>query len=451
MPKNILQDVVPPGRRTIRNVSLGAEGERRPRPSTSLREQDTLSRQEESELRYSRDDTPVIATENPWRRFLPKGIVWILGLGSVAVLVFVLGNFFESAEVSVTEKSERVLPNLSLTAKAESLPGELSYRLFSLNRESEVRVPAEGVEQVETKASGKIVIYNNYSSAPQRLVANTRFETPDGLIYRMSKSVTVPGRTSVLGKAAPGSVEVSVLADAPGDEYNIGLTDFTIPGFKSNPERFKGFYARSKTPMSGGRIGLAPVASEKKLSEARASLRKELEAALVREAKKNAGREQVFFDGAYKINFETLPPIESGADISDAVAIRERAVLSAVFLPRSEIAAAIAENTIQKFDGAPVTVLDESTLVFSLKNKNVFSPTSVGPIAFTLKGLATLVWQFDGEKLKSELAGKSKGELEQIIRTGHPGVLQAEAVLRPFWKKSFPASPEKIKLKLSEI
>ena len=91
--------------------------------------------------------------------------------------------------------------------------------------------PIIGEKEIKTKARGRIVIYNAFSSEDQLLVRRTRFETPDGKIYRISEQIIVPGAEIKDEKIAPSSVEAEIFADQPGEEYNIGLTGFIIPGF----------------------------------------------------------------------------------------------------------------------------------------------------------------------------------------------------------------------------
>ena len=64
---------------------------------------------------------------------------------------------------------------------------------------------------------------------------------------------------------------------------------------------------------------------------------------------------------------------------------------------------------------------------------------------FTLKGNAHLVWVFDQGTLESDLAGKSKGAFETIL-SGYPSIDEAEIVLRPFWRQTFPEKSEDIKV-----
>ena len=83
------------------------------------------------------------------------------------------------------------------------------------------------MKEIERRASGKIIVFNNYSTNSQRLIARTRFETLEGKIYRIRDAVVVPGISDKDGRKTPGSIEVTVFADEPGEEYNIGYTDFT--------------------------------------------------------------------------------------------------------------------------------------------------------------------------------------------------------------------------------
>jgi len=156
------------------------------------------------------------------------------GKGKVAfgIIVFLLAitlsvkviDVFAKATIQVVLHKETI--NVDTILKSGKMDkADLPLEIMQLDMTERKTAKATGVENVEKKASGRIVVYNEFSSAPQKLIATTRFETPDGKIYRIKDAVTVPGA---------GSVEATVYADQPGEEYNIDLTDFTIPGFKGN-------------------------------------------------------------------------------------------------------------------------------------------------------------------------------------------------------------------------
>ena len=179
---------------------------------------------------------------------------WLYGLmlASVFIIIlFLLSSFlFTGAQIVVFPKHEKVVVNGDFIASTDKALSSLSYEIMTLELSQSRTVAATGREEVSLKASGKIVIYNDYNTAKQRLIRNTRFETPLGLIYRINESIVVPGQTVEGGKTIPGSIEVTIYADEPGENYNIGLTDLTIPGFKGAPQ-FEHFYARSKSSLTG--------------------------------------------------------------------------------------------------------------------------------------------------------------------------------------------------------
>lgn len=94
------------------------------------------------------------------------------------------------------------------------------------------------------KATGKIMIYNEFSTAEQKLIINTRFESPDGRIYKLAQSITVPGKKIINQQEIPGQIEAVVIAEEEGSQYNIDPTKFTIPAFKGGP-KYEYFYGIS--------------------------------------------------------------------------------------------------------------------------------------------------------------------------------------------------------------
>ena len=80
---------------------------------------------------------------------------------------------------------------------------------------------------MERKASGQIIVYNAYNDNNQKLIKNTRFETPDGKIYRIQASIIVPGTKVEEGKissilAPKGSGKSTLLKIISGLEAEAG-------------------------------------------------------------------------------------------------------------------------------------------------------------------------------------------------------------------------------------
>lgn len=363
---------------------------------------------------------------------------------AIVVLSLLFSLFFAGAEVTVTPKTDTLTVQGEFRAVSDRPEsGEVQFQIMSLEESLSEVVPATGREEVEERASGQIVIFNTHSENVQPLIRNTRFETPEGLIYRINKSIVVPG----MDGDTPGSIEVTVYGDEPGEKYNIGLTDFTIPGFQGAPQ-FETFYAESKTAMTGGFVGERLQVEEATLTSTRNKLRAQLESNL----KDQVGAEQptgfISFPNAMFVEFTSETPEESGQEVR----IMEKAVLYNVLFAESDLAKFLASETLGSFDGSSVTFRENVNLNItpkSLEGDNPIAPWSDGALRFDMSGSADIVWQFDETELKKDLSGRNKEAIHTIL-SGYPSIDEAEVVIRPFWKGSFPGDVEEIKVEVKD-
>jgi hypothetical protein len=259
MAKKIIQDIVskkkpePASKPVAVPVKKKVEAEKPKPPPTPKKAKKKVFR---NPLKGRAPKIKKIKERTSYKRMSRVKIFFVL---LVFVLLSVVGtkviNGFSKIIIQISPHKELINIDLALKAsETNSSASDLPLEIMRIEINKEKSAVPTGVKEVETKASGQIIIYNAFSSATQPLVRNTRFETPDGKIYRIKQSLSVPGASIKDGETIPGSIEATVYADEAGEEYNISLTDFTIPGFKGGP-RFDKFYARSKTPMSGGFMG----------------------------------------------------------------------------------------------------------------------------------------------------------------------------------------------------
>lgn len=214
--------------------------------------------------------------------------LWIVCIISVATLLFFLSSIFSTATIIITPRSEKVSLNdtYNITTDKAISSSTLHYELMTINKDLSKTLETDGEEYVEKKATGKAILYNNFSTVSQRLINNTRLETKSGLTYRIRESVEIPGIKTVAGVKTPGSVEVDIIADMPGDKYNMDLEDlkgdFSIPGFKGST-KYTAFYGRLSSDVTGGFIGNMKKVSEEKLISARSEIKESLNADLIKE------------------------------------------------------------------------------------------------------------------------------------------------------------------------
>ncbi len=374
-----------------------------------------------------------------------KYAIWGIVFASVIVLGIAAMTYWGGAAVAVVARREKHPINTVLTAanktasaSATVLSTSIPFQRIAITREAGKKVEATGEEYVERKASGKIVIYNNYTSGTQRLIKNTRFETADGKIYRIRDSVTVPGKKGTV----PGSIEAIVFADESGTNFNIGLTDFTIPGFKTDAGRFKNIYARSKTAMTGGAKGMTKIIDPAKLATVQEELTAELTDQIYKEIEAQTPDKYIFFRGSFPPVFE---PITQEAGTDQSALIKQKAYLDGVIFNKDILAKALASATLDNYDGSGINILDWSNVTARINNKdrNRISDTDV--ITVTLNGSATFISTYDQQKIVDFLKGQGESKVKELL-TEFPQIESAEAVIRPFWKTSFPVDPSKIRV-----
>lgn len=358
--------------------------------------------------------------------------------------VLAISKLLSGVELTVNPRFREPNVNATVTAQKNVQANELAYEIMTLEATGERQVAATGQETVVEQAKGTVLVYNRHSTEPLRLITNTRFETTDGKLFRLEESIVVPGYTrSDSGDIAPGVIQAKVFADQPGEEYNIGPSKFTIPGFAGSPE-FDNVTGESVESMRGGFNGPRFIIDESELQTAQQSLQMELRNSLLTrvDAEKPAGF--IVFPGAITFTYETLPAVEYGANLAT---IKEKAVLRVPIFTDTSFAEYVAAATIPGYESAPVRIDDPSTLTFTYTSATTSSSNiaAADSLEFTLVGRPLIVWEYDAEALKRDLAGKSKTALTAVLG-GYPAIERADAKSQPVWSTTFPEKPDDIKI-----
>lgn len=443
MPRNILQDVLPPSRKSIRDIPIPIERRKKPvneEVKSNVRETFKPRSTSEEVVEEERYDFSVVPKENkPSRK-----IFWFSVFIALLILIFAFSTVFGDATVYVTPKKETMALDAPFKARKADTLGALSYDVITFSKKDSRIVKAIGEKQVDSKAHGTIIIYNNESN-PQTLIKNTRFQTSSGLVYRILNTITLPAKVGT----KPGSLEVIVYADSIGSKYNIGLSDFTLPGFEGSP-KFKTIYARSKTPMTGGASGVLKTASEEDLNQAKEDIEKNLHALLLTQARNETPSGFVFFDTSLFVEFNPLP---NEALSEGTIQVSEEATLHAIMFNKSALTVVIFDALVPNHDDLPVEIGDIEKIAFSTATTSSTIPLwEQDEISFELKGDVTFVSQYDEEKLRGMIAGKSLGETKTILESEKaldPNV-SGIVVIRPFWKRTLPSNVNKIKIVKNE-
>lgn len=447
MAKDYFQDITPPSSdqpRPLKANSSPAPSNDVPDPPQSPGEGERSIRNIQVPIRARRAGSEIRAdTGAP----PPRGIgrMWLWGGAALALLVLAAIALvaLRPTTVTVTPRSHTVI--FDETARFTAYPagevaaGTLAFTIETSSFEDSQIVQANGVERVEEKASGNVTVYNEYSSAPVRLLKNTRFQTPEGLIFRAPAEVRVPGRKGT----TPGQITITVFADAVGDRYNVGpVSRFTLPGLKSS-DMYAKVYARSSAAMSGGFSGERPAAAPGALEAAKSEIRGRLEEKAREAVRSRSAGTFAFYDLA-RLTFESLPPVSEG---DKGVRIGERLQMELPVFPGNAFTNLVAESVSV---GAEIgSIVLKPLEGFSARSATTSTLSADATLSFSLLGQAQLVWGVDVVELASALAGRDESAFQTIVE-GFAGIEEAHARIEPFWKSSFPEDPSAIKIKVKE-
>ncbi|MFA5841659.1 MAG: hypothetical protein WC835_01690 [Candidatus Paceibacterota bacterium] len=377
-------------------------------------------------------------------RFWEKQPFWwsLGGIIAVGGGIFYLSVFFLRAGVEVTPGKANVPVSLPLIAKKSSSSG-VSFEITMTKGTETRQINATGSKNISVKASGRIIVYNNYSSNTQKLIKGTRFVALNGKTYRIQNDIIVPGK---LGDT-PGQIEVMVYADQAGADYNTGLSDFTIPGFKGDP-RYEKFYGRSKTEITGGFSGSAPVASDKDIALAKEAIEKSLKEDLLREASSQVPDGYILYKDAAQISFEVIRDAVSDPKV---VTIGENGTLVGFLLKKDSIFGEISKKIKTGEKAPPAFTLDSiDGLTFSFASNTPAIDAKTKEVSFTLSGGADITYIVDTSTLRNDLAGKPKSDFSSIL-SRYSSIKGARIVsFQPFWARYFPGKAEKISVTIAK-
>lgn len=368
---------------------------------------------------------------------------WWVVILLVLVIVsgWVYGTIAHSATIVIAPKETTVAETVSMiTLAREPNQNEIPLVVMTLSDTIVDTVRSTGSAEVAERASGTITIYNNFSTAPQKFVEETRFEAANGKIYKTAKGseTIVPGKVGT----TPGSVTVTVFAAEAGDTYNQAPTDFVIPGFKGTA-KFDGFYARSTTPLAGGFIGSRATISPEDQARIVATLSQKLGDRLRAEAFLQKTDAFIILDESSRVAIDE-PQIVASTENSIEAKITIPGTFTAVLVNKEELARRLATLRIPEYKGEPIAIQNTGALEFSIDT--VGSLETAERLSVRVSGTPQFVYGIEEATLTKQLLSLSRKESQAVFER-HSAIASARLVLRPFWKLRLPATENNIRIR----
>lgn len=377
---------------------------------------------------------------------MPKKVAVGILMVAIVVLGSVVYAITGSAHVAIEPVGKPLDTQIAVQASDTTsavddtflkIPGQL----LEVEKTGTNTVPATGKRDVASKARGKITVTNEFSSTSQALVATTRFQSPDGKVFRTLQSITVPGSRVVAGKTVAGTKVVDVIADKPGPDYNIAAGKFVIVAFveKGDNDKAGQFYGVANQPMSGGASGPSSVVTQTDYDTAQfaaiADFKNQIKDALAAQ-----GSSLQILDGVDPV-MEEAQSSSRVDDAAESVTATAKGTLKTIGIKGSDLTDLIRANILKK--DRLVVIPEKLEITYS----DIKFNSDLSTLNFTVNIKGTGYEPVDTDAVKRDIEGKNTASIRDYFND-KAGIQSAAVTLSPFWVREVPKNPAKINVEL---
>ncbi|MDP4008547.1 MAG: hypothetical protein Q8P68_05145 [Candidatus Peregrinibacteria bacterium] len=327
-----------------------------------------------------------------------------------------------------------------------------------------------------SNSSGEITIINK-SNHNWPLVKDTRFQTEDGLVFRIKTDAIIPAsreipkireNRSAYADSVPGELAVSVVADIEdaygqviGDKGNIGPSHFFVPGLSKESQNL--LYGESKFNFTGGESISSPRVVKEDISASKEKLLEVMKSDAV-----SALRDKIEMDNSLKnTNLKLMedsfvltfsePKYTVAPDLIDKELqefdVSGEVKVTGIAYNFNEVMNILRQDlqTHKSPDKRLVYIYDQS---FAYDIADIDKQTGIIKITASIKGIEEFDINPDSEtgqrlikKIKEHVIGKSKKEAADYIQN-LPEINKVNISTWPSWAPNLPAVPENIKIEV---
>jgi len=403
----------------------------------------------------------------------------LIGLVSVSLIVLLViiyvalpgVTIYLTPAASVLEKSANIILADYQKNKSEldTMPEHMiaSYPITVTTKKTiDFLSTGKKFSERSANASGKITIINTLPSS-WPLIPQTRFQTKDGIVFRIADSIDVPAATN----AGPGKVEVFVTADPVdasggivGERGNIGPSRFFLPGLRSDSQ--SKLYAESYDTMKGGITDYIAYVTPEDIEAAKTKLSDELIKAAASDlklavAKKNeitedATSDYMLLEGENSVK-AAEPVITIPLDLENkelkSFALTGEISASGVYYSNKEMTEMLKkELMLKKSPQKELVRVNEDSVTYRIFERD--ADTGKVKVTANIKGIEQYEIDPDKEngarllnKIKDHILGKNIDEAKAYIQN-LPEINKVEIKSWPMWSPVIPSIPDNIKFEI---
>jgi len=385
--------------------------------------------------------------ENKNKKFLKKlGIIIICFLGLIILI-----SLKASSEITIQpfkNPIEWVAEGLKANTEIKDIDIEnkiIPAEFFEIEKQTSQKFLATGESFEEKKAQGVIRVHNSHNPPKSMtLVARTRFlSSEDSKYFRALESIHIPAAKLENKKIIPSFVDVKVEAMESGEEYNIGASNFSIPGLVGTSYYYT-IYGKSDSAMTGGFKEKVEVVTAEDIENAKKSLKKTLLSEAQNSLAESLPEDFVLLSSAiFDQKIESSCSEKDGAHVSEFTCEGKIKIKYLVFNESfiKEISKNIILSKIPESDRA----IEKSLSVEYIENRVDIDKEEM---ILNIRILLDTYKEIDEQALKSEISGKTQEEIKDIVFTNFSNIKKIKVKFWPFWIRKTSLNLDKIKIKL---
>ncbi len=376
-----------------------------------------------------------------------KYVLLFLILSFIVGLIYWGGIFFQKADIIVTAKHQLITyKDKQFVALKESNGNTDDIMIMIYTDQKSKKVILTEPKEVSVKAKGSIVLYNEFSTTPQKILSGSFISDNEGKTYKTENVINIPGFKKDNNEIIPGEVSVDISAFLAGDTYNGSPTDFYISAFKGT-SKYNKIYGKLKSPFTGGASGLVYTPTDKDINQINNLAETSFKSDLLKKVQATIYPGYILYPNASTFSYKIENGIFSKTPETEVII---NGTLSVVLLKEKNLIDNIIKISLPKITGdelKEIKISDLNNLTFNFTNKEQLISKEMDSVSFNLSGDIDVVWNPDLELLKTKLIGVDKVNVLTVFKQD-PGIESAVVKLFPRWFKYIPKEISKINIVL---
>ena len=377
------------------------------------------------------------------KRLLIGGGIFV----GLIVLFFIFNTILPKAKIVIKSDSISVNTDVPFTANTaftsfDADAGKVPATKKDISKTDSTKVPATGQKNIGDKATGTVTLKNCAKVDGAFTIPAGTVLTTGASSFSVNETTLLPSSTfSGTNTCTTAGKTVNVTSTAAGDQYNIsGGRTFAVSGVAS-------ITGIDSSAMSGGTNKLVSVVSDQDVETAKQKISDKSKDSATTDLKQQFSNDDLFLIPesitSSAANVTATPKV--GEEASE-VTVSSTTVYTGLGVKESYLNTLVENSAKKQIDTTKQSISDNglSKAIFRLEDKK-----SATDQRFRVQSTVSTGTQIDQEALKKEIAGKKKGDVQDLIGK-LPGVKDVTVSYSPFWVYKTPSNPSKITITVEQ-